>query len=746
MSPRQRRRKGPPERTPQQWTRPAIFTAVAAAILAAAPLIWREAVKSRPQGRRPNVLLITVDTLRADHLGCYGLAGAGSPVLDDLAARGVRFATAIAHAPMTAPSHASILTSLTPPRHGVRDNGRFALPQSVPTLAESFQKGGYRTAAFVSGFPLDRRFGLARGFDLYDDRLPHGNDPRRAPYVERTADGTTRVALEWLRRAPQPWFAWVHYFDPHAPYEPPPEIEARFRGRPYDGEIAFVDRELGELFLGAGVSEPGANSLVLVTADHGESLGEHGEDTHGIFVYDATLRVPWIVAGPNVPKGRVSRVIARGVDVGPTLLDYSGLPALAGAEGRSLRRAASGEAVPDAPAYVESLFAQLNLGWAPLHGWRTEAWKLVDAPRPELYAVDVDARETHDLASEHQDVLASLRRPLREALARKAPEAFLAGRGEVAERLRALGYLGGDAPAAPSLRDPKEGIDLIRRLERGLAEARTNPSLAVGELTAVLQEDPRQALALRYRAMAFQVAGRHEAAMADMATLARQGPLGLEDLVLLAETQRLARKPAQALATLDRADTLDPRAPEPSLIRARVLRSMRRPTDARVSLERALAAVPGQIEALRGLAELDLEEGALASAGTRLEAIVANDAGDVGALVRLGVVRVRTGHLDEALSLFQRGVALAPHDAEALLDLAGALAKAGRPAEAVPLFERAIEAGGPTSVALNGLGFARLESGDTAGALKALRQSLSLEPRQPRVTGAVAQLAGGRKP
>src|SRR5712692_10161230 len=208
----------------------------------------------------PNVLLVTIDTLRADHLGCYGHPGLVTPVLDGLATRGVRFETAVAHVPLTAPSHASILTGRTPLGHGLRDNGGFVLPEGARSLAEDFRQAGYRTAAFVSGFPLDRRFGFDRGFETYDDHLPKGNDRRRTPYVERLADATTDAVLRWLpaptAAGAAPFFLWVHYYDPHAPYEPPGDLAERFRTAPYDGEIAFVDLQLGRLL--RGLEEKGA--------------------------------------------------------------------------------------------------------------------------------------------------------------------------------------------------------------------------------------------------------------------------------------------------------------------------------------------------------------------------------------------------------------------------------------------------------------------------------------------------------
>jgi len=693
---------------------------------------------------RPNVLLVTIDTLRADHLGCYGSSTAQTPQLDALARRGVRFKTAIAQAPLTAVSHASILTGLWPFRHGVRDNGAFALPESVPTLAERFQQAGYQTAAFISGFPLDRRFGLARGFASYDDQLPHGNDPRRAPYVERNAGATTAAAQRWLASTTQPWFVWIHYFDPHAPYEAPPEFAARFPDRPYAAEIAYVDDRLGALLQAIETREAG-HTVVLATADHGESLGEHGEATHGVFVYDSTLRVPFLVAGPGITRSLASEVVARGVDVAATLLEVAGLEPFGASDGRSLRPALEGGAMSDAPAYSESLFASLNFGWAPLQSWRTRQWKYVEAPTPELYSLDNDGLETQNVAAQRRDVAASLRRPLLAALEAKTPEASATRSTDTSERLRALGYLAGGAPRAPSLRDPKDGRELLERLERGLAEARANAPLAIKALSAVLAVEPGMPLARRYRAIAFQSAKRYTEALADLALLERETTPNLEDLVLRGETERLAGRREQALATLDRANRLAPDAPEPLLFRGRVLRALGRTPEAVTAFQSALALDPDNAEAHRGLAEMALESGDVVGAAASYEALLAADPEDVGALVRLGVARVRAGRVPEALALFESAVVRDPRNAEALVDLAGALAKSGQAARAVPYFERAIAAGGESALALNGLGFARLEAGDGAGGLAALRRSLALDPRQPQVADVVQQISGARR-
>ncbi len=709
---------------------------------------WRAFV-ARPL-ERPNVLLVTIDTMRWDRLGAYGAKDAGTPVLDGIAARGVRFETAIAQAPLTAPSHASILTGVIPPRHGVRDNGGFALPDRLPTIAERYRQAGYQTAAFISGFPLDRRFGFGRGFDHYDDRLPRGGDRRRGDYVERRADATTDRALQWLGtggRGSQPWFMWIHYFDPHTPYEPPDD-SGRFRGRPYDGEIAYVDVQLGRLIGELDRAGTRNRTLVLVTADHGEALGEHGEDTHGVFLYDATLRVPWIMEGPGISKGVVSGVLARGVDAMPTLLDLAGISVPDGIDGRSLAPAGRGRAMGEESAYAESLLPQIHFGWAPLYAWRTPRWKVIDAPQLELYAIDVDSAEKSNRAEAERDVVDGLLRQLRATRQVASPAAAVAPSRESSDRLRALGYASGPRGAGSGTVDPKDRIALANRLWRGLSLVAANPQDAARELSAVLAVDPRVVIARRYLAMALANGREYARAVDEMDTVVRDRAALADDFRLLGEWRRLAGDPAGARAALQEAARRDPLSPDPLLAQARAALAERDVDAAAATYTRVLALSPGHPEALRGLAEVAMARGDLAAATARFEQIVADDPHDADARVKLGVLRVRAGRIEEGLALFREAVALDPQNGEALLTLGGALAKIGRPAEAVTYFERAVAAGVRTAAALNGLGAARMESGDRAGALSAFRASLEIDPSQPHVRELVATIAShpGRRP
>jgi len=697
---------------------------------------------------RPNVLLVTIDTLRADHVGCYGYTDASTPAIDALAKRGVRFETAVAHAPLTGPSHASILTGQIPLGHGFRNNSGFTLSPRVRTAAEDFRRTGYRTAAFVSGFPLDRRFGFDRGFETYDDHLPKGNDRRRTPYVERLADATTDAALRWLSTSSSVsasrWFLWVHYYDPHAPYEPPADLAERYRRAPYDGEIAFVDRQLARLLNALDVRNETARSVVLVTADHGESLGEHGEGTHGIFVYDATIRVPWVMAGPQIAAGHVSRTVARLIDVLPTLADYAGLDRLSDVDGRSLRAAAGGQEMSDAPSYVESLYPEMELGWAPLYAWRTAAFKFIKAPHPELYDLEHDRSEMTNRVEEQHARANELGRKLEEILLRApAPAATAPVDAEAAERLRALGYVSGgrvSRPAGAALRDPKDGVRLLPRLNRGMSTARTEPEVAIRELTAVLEDDPGLLMARRTRAVAYTAAGRHDLAITDLRALDKAGELTPEDAIVLGDNLRFAGRLEEAALILERAARENPTFAQPLISLAEVRIQEHNYDEATALCERVLKLVPDHIEALRRLGDLALLREDFGTAAARYDRILALDGGDVSALTKSGVVRVRSGRPDQAIQLFRQAIEREPRNAEALLYLAGALASGGRPAEALPYFERALEAGPPSTMALNGLGLTRLAVGDTAGAEAAFHRSLRLDPNQPEIARTLAEV------
>jgi arylsulfatase A-like enzyme/Flp pilus assembly protein TadD len=426
-----------------------------------------------PSTRVERVVLVTLDTLRADRVGCYGAQRAHTPTIDGLASRGVRFATAISPAPITLPSHATLLTGLDPPRHGVRHNGIFRLPDEIPTLAERFHDAGFATGAVVGAVVLDRQHGLNRGFGHYDDRMSSRLASHAGGYAERTADQVVNAALSWLEAAPESFFLWVHLYDPHANYDPPPGFQAAFPADPYAGEIAFADAELGRLLGAVEQRFPEGGTLLVVTSDHGESLGEHGELSHSLTIYDATQRVPLVMAGPGLPRSRVVEDPVGLADVAPTVLALAGLPPLAEASGIDLRELLEGGEASDRLQYLETLVPQLDFGWSALLGVRSPDFKYVRAPRPELYDLASDPGETRNLSSRRPDLVAELDAILEEHLARTREHApLVTPEPAQRERLEALGYVvPRSVPASPTATqglDPKDGLPVVARMMRAM--------------------------------------------------------------------------------------------------------------------------------------------------------------------------------------------------------------------------------------------------------------------------------------
>jgi choline-sulfatase len=506
-------------------------------------------VPARPVGR-PNVLLITVDTLRRDALGFLGGQNE-TPHLDALAAAGFSFPAAVSPVPMTLPAHTSILTGVLPRQHGVHDNGQ--LVGSVPeTLAGRLQAGGYATAAFVSGYPLVASFGLDRGFAHYDDTLPEGSEG----WVERRAGATTAAALAWIAQAQRPWFVWVHYFDPHDPYDPPRSFWKPGARGPYDGEVAYVDSAVGKLLAGAGEGP----QLTIFTADHGEGLGDHGEKTHGFFVYDSTTLVPLVFHWPGKFASGSSPAAARLIDIAPTVLDLLGVPKLPAASGRSLAPILGGQPLPPAPAYVETQLPWRFFGWSPLAAIRFDGWKLVAAPRPELFDLADDPGEARNLLADGQQAGARERaRTLREMLRGMEAQGPLAASGaaggtddpEALAKLQALGYLGagaGTAAPPPGLADPKDRIAERDELVAADAAARAGRlDEALVRFDRVLAVEPRNRYATLRSGTALLQAGRLREAADRLEIAVAVDPERAEARFVLADALTRLGRHAQAL-------------------------------------------------------------------------------------------------------------------------------------------------------------------------------------------------------
>jgi len=424
---------------------------------------------------RANVLLITLDTTRADRLGCYAYSAAQTPTLDSLAASGARFEQAFAQVPLTLPSHASLFTGSHPLSNGIHINGGGVLSEDLPTLAEEFSRRGYETGAFIAACVLDSSYGLDRGFDHYDDRIGDMHDSSRNA-LERRADEVCNLALAWLDgRASGPFFAWVHFFDPHHPYDPPEDYHQRFAD-PYDGEIAFVDTQVRRLVDWVEAHHLRERTLIVVFGDHGESFEEHDEIRHGLFVYNTTLQVPLIFSFPSrIPAGRVISTGVRLIDVMPTVLDLVGWEPPAELEGESLTSGwRTGESVFLA-AYGETEYPRLGFGWAPLRCLTTERWKYIDAPRPELYDRLSDPQELDNIIEQHSAVARALRERLAEMVSQMKPRpaGTVALNSAELERLASLGYVAGPtgvegADSDLPRRDPKEMTPVFRVFNEAL--------------------------------------------------------------------------------------------------------------------------------------------------------------------------------------------------------------------------------------------------------------------------------------
>ncbi|MCI0625604.1 MAG: sulfatase-like hydrolase/transferase [Acidobacteria bacterium] len=461
-----------------------------------------EAQKQSVQLSPISVLLITLDTLRPDRLGCYGSKLVQTPNLDRLGVEGVVFENAVTQVPLTPPAHASMMTGLDPLVHKVRDTGGFVLEDSFLTLAEILREQGWKTAAFVGASVLGKQFGLNQGFEVYDDQMTKPEPGMAAPeYPERRAAVVVDRALEWFAGNRQsPVFLWVHLYDPHAPYDPPAKFKKRYRGRPYDGEVAYTDQEVGRLIERVRKALSPAQLLVAVLADHGESLSEHGEYSHGVFIYDSTLRIPFILSGPGVPSGVRVKSQARTTDLLPTLLELLGGNPAQPCQGTSLVPAFNGKPVATLPAYIETLHPKISMGWAELRGIRTNKWKYIRAPRPELYDLESDPSERRNVIDKFESEAEDLGRKLT-ALLPGGPNAaheeiqFRVIGNKTEEQLRSLGYVSTGRPRKLALTgqgaDPKDRVHILRLVEEAIRPGvKISPSSRLGLLKRANQEDP----------------------------------------------------------------------------------------------------------------------------------------------------------------------------------------------------------------------------------------------------------------
>jgi len=601
-----------------------------------------------------NVLLVSLDTTRPDRLEACGEAGPAvipTPALDRIRGEGFVFTGMIAPAPITLPSHTSLFTGVNPYRHGVRENTEFRLPPGTPTLAAALGNAGYTTAAFLASFVLDKRFGLDAGFDTYEDRLS-GPEAGLHPYtVELPGEIVAARAARWLNgyRGEAPFFLFVHFFDAHAPYRPPPPFSARYPDRPYAGELAYQDRCLGmvlDALEGCGQAD---RTLVWVVSDHGESLGEHGEATHGLFLYDATLRVVSILRLPpsdgRLDSGRPKRTLAQAaglIDVAPTLLDLCGLPAgpMATVEGRSLVPLLRGGEMEARAIYAETLSPRFSYHWAPLHGVRTAEWKYIRCPEPELYNLAADPAEGRNVLAQHPEVAARMEDELDGFLAdASAPDARRRLSPQERERLESLGYVAGSG------REPDP------------ADALPNPKRMVAFFEAEYQ-----------RAKDLIYAGRHEQAATVLKQALRVDPLNNALHFNLASALRYGGHPAEAGRSYREAIRIEPRSSRAWYGWSQALLAVGEADSAAWACERALALLPRAPEYWMGLGDARWRQRRFEQAAAAYDSALVNG-GDAmrlhGLLARLWRVELKdAARASEHLASFARLTGLSPAEAE----------------------------------------------------------------------------------
>jgi len=661
--------------------RAAILAAVAAAAGCAGP-----APPPAPPGAR-HLVIVTIDTLRADRVGAYGYTGAATPHLDALARDGAMAPQASAHVPLTRPSHVTVFTGRLPSETGIRDNISPAVVPEVPLLAEVLKKAGFATGAFVSSIVLDSSSGLDRGFDVYDDAIA-GSGGGAAAFLntlQRRGDQSTAAAIAWLEGArtasPQGRiFLWLHLYDPHDPYEPPEPLASRFAGRLYDGEVAFADEQVGRLDEAMARLGLKDETALVVTSDHGEGLGDHGETLHGFFVYETTLRVPFFVRGPGVRAGaRLSGTVAL-VDVFPTVAELLALPPPAGGlAGRSLAAEMRGGAArAEVPVYAESLVPLLHFGWSDLRVLRDGRYKYIQAPRPELYDLANDPGETTNLAPAEATRAGAMRAGLgkfldaERAAAARAGGAAPAVAPELLEKLGALGYVGGAAPAETSTpgADPKDKVTEFRiandLMREGLLRLNDGDYAAsAARFQAVLARKVSSFEVHFYLARSLAGLARHAEAARHFEEAARRSPGFASAWEGLARSLVAAGRKAEARAPYEKAATLTPKDAALMARLGDLLRDLGAVDEAIRRQSAATELAPGVASYWNSLGMTLGGNGRAAEAERAFREAARLDERNARYAYNLGLILERQGRATEARPWYEKAAALDPRFAAA---------------------------------------------------------------------------------
>ncbi len=657
-----------------------------------------------------NLLVITLDTTRADRIGAYGATDVATPVIDQLAREGVVFDHAMATAPLTLPAHCSIFTGRFPPEHGVRDNGGFFLQPDQTTLAEVLEKDGFQTGAVVAAYVLDSKWGLDQGFDTYIDDFDLSKvEGMSLGSVQRPGNEVVDKALPWLEKVrSRRFFAWLHFYDPHTPYDPPEPFKTQYAGHPYNGEIAFVDQQVGrvvDLLRQEGVLD---RTVIAVIGDHGESLGEHGEEAHGFFIYESATRVPFIIRAPfsGLAPGRHVADPVRSVDLVPTVLDLMGLPPLGGISGKTLVPLLTGAArTLDLEGYAEAMYPLHHYGWSELVALRAGRYKLIDAPRPELYDLDQDPRETTNLFAERRslgDTMLTQLRSMEQRFAHAGPAAApdTDVDPDVRARLAALGYVGSFVATSASPKtgraDPKDKIELFNLMTTARDASKEDGSSdeVVAMLRKVVADDPNVIDAWFMLGNQFYKENKHEQAIEYF-------------------KRALALKPDYDLAIINMANSY---------------RRLGNDTAALAGYEQYLRVDPKNAYVRYQIGEIYLDRGDSQQAETNFREALAIDGKVAPALNALGVIAFQRHDLAGAERQIREALAIKSDVRLAHYNLALVAEERGDTATAEAEYRRELELHPTTYKAAFNLGVLYGRTGNRSAQIASLKQSIDINP------------------
>jgi arylsulfatase A-like enzyme/predicted Zn-dependent protease len=643
-------------------------------------------MKPLEQGERKNLLLVTIDGVRADHLVSYGAPTASTPRLDHLAATGARFAQAISTSPSSLPSHASIMTGLYPFRHGLRTDRAHRLTGQAQTLASRLQSAGFHTAGVVSSALLALDTGLERGFDQMDEDLVAGSIVIDRTQRTTHAVDVVRRARAWLDQArdDKPYFLWLHFSDPLQPYLPPPGYAKRAAGNPYDGEISYVDEQIGVVLDLLRARGELSNTLVVVCGAHGQSLGEHNEDDHGVFVYDATTRVPMLISHPSLQQGLVVDKVSSIVDLAPTILGLLGQPVPAELDGVALGPVLTGEAhLPDRLVYSESIQPADELGWSDLRAVRSSDVRYIRAPRAEIYGLNQDPNELVDFSAEAAEQMQQLETEL----------AALLAEGEVSERRP-----GAPAPFAIAdgeRADPKDAMPGYRERKRVIGMARRLDDDAESALLGLIESDPNDP-ELNLALGTMQLAKNQLAeALVPLRIAAEPQDASLVEVLALADVTHRLGMP-ESSQHIERARRIAANDPAPDLMQGDWALASKEYGQARTHYASALERDSGNLLALIGIGRACRGMGLLDEARQALERGLAVNPQVFALQFELGLVSEGQGRAADAAAHFERAASLAPGRRMAWRFAGSALLRVGRQDDALRAFQRAASLGDPT--------------------------------------------------